>query len=165
MSNKKERKESKISRILKAPIRILIKARDFYIKSMTEYSDMLGHGTVLGCPTGQVSTLPRSYSTSSVKSSHGDDDLRELIRAASTRSLGNKIQLDLQRQQAAAAARQSPNKTTGGPDNMPRSRSVGIGRIDEDKPCDFEEDVKVKTNVFPRSRSYAVSKRNKGGFF
>ncbi|OMP01778.1 hypothetical protein COLO4_11600 [Corchorus olitorius] len=162
-NNRKERKESKISRILKAPIRVLIKARDFYIKSMTEYSDMVGYGTVLGCPTGQVSTLPRSYSTSSVKSSHGDDDLRELIRAASTRSLGNKIQLDLQRQQAAAA-RRSPNKTPGGPDNMPRSRSVGIGRIDEDKPCDFEEDVKVKTDVFPRSRSYAVSKR-KGGFF
>jgi hypothetical protein len=43
---------------------------------------------------------------------------------------------------------------------MPRSHTVAIGRIDEEKPCDFdEEDVKVKTNVYPRSRSYAVSKR------
>ncbi|XVF59237.1 hypothetical protein PTKIN_Ptkin07bG0260000 [Pterospermum kingtungense] len=156
-------KESKLSRYLKAPIRILIKARDFYIKSMTEYSDRIGYGTVMGCPTGQVNTLPRSYSVSSTKSSNRDDDFRELVRAASTRSLGNKVRSELlQRQQA----RQSPNSTVNGANNMPRSRSVGIGRIDEDKPCDeFEDDVKVvKTDVFPRSRSYAVTKR-KGGFF
>lgn len=42
---------------------------------------------------------------------------------------------------------------------MPRSRSVAIEKIDEDKPCDFGEDVTVKTDVFPRSRSYAISTR------
>ncbi|XWS41747.1 hypothetical protein CRYUN_Cryun17cG0109800 [Craigia yunnanensis] len=158
--SKKGSKETKLSRYLKAPIRILIKARDFYIKSMTEYSDRIGYGTVMGCPTGQVNTLPRSYSVSSTKSGNGDDDLRELIRAASTRSLGNKVQLDLLKRQQA---RQSPN--TAGANNMPRSHSVGIGRIDEENPCDFEEDhIKVKTDVFPRSRSYAVTKR-KGPFF
>ncbi|XP_021274749.1 uncharacterized protein LOC110409647 [Herrania umbratica] len=156
--SKKASKESKLSRYLKAPLRILIKARDFYIKSMTEYSDRINYGTVMGCPTGQVNTLPRSYSVSSAKSSNGDNDLRELIKAASTRSLGNKVQLDLLRRQEA---RQSP---VTGANNVPRSRSVGIGRIDEDKPCDFEEDIKVKTDAFPRSRSYAVTKRN-GAFF
>jgi hypothetical protein len=48
-------------------------------------------------------------------------------------------------------------------DNMSRSRSVAIGRIDEEtSTCDFDEDqdVKAKTGqVYPRSRSYAVSKR------
>ncbi|XWS33471.1 hypothetical protein CRYUN_Cryun22dG0086200 [Craigia yunnanensis] len=157
--SKKRSKESKLSKYLQATIRILIKARDFYIKSMTEYSDRIRYGTVMGCPTGQVNTLPRSYSVSSTKSGNSEDDLRELIRAASTRSSGNKVQLELlQRQQA----KQSPNST--GANNMPRSHSVGIERIDEDKPCDFEEDIKVKTDVFPRSRSYAVSKR-KGSFF
>ncbi|KAK6237800.1 hypothetical protein QUC31_003269 [Theobroma cacao] len=156
--SKKASKESKLSRYLKAPLKILIKARDFYIKSMTEYSDRINYGTVMGCPTGQVNTLPRSYSVSSAKSSNGDDDLRELIRAASTRSLGNKVQLDLLRRQQA---RQSP---VTGANNVPRSHSVGIGRIDEDKPCDFEEDIKVKTDALPRSRSYAVAKRN-GAFF
>ena len=157
--NKKGCKESKLRRYLKAPIRILIKARDFYVKSMTEYSDGVGYATVMGCPTGQVNSLPRSCSVGSTKSGNGDDDLRELIRAASTRSLGNKVQLELLKKQQA---RQSPNST--GAKNMPRSHSVGIGRIDEDKPCDFEEDIKVKTDVFPRSRSYAVTKR-KGSFF
>ena len=158
--SKKGSKESKLSKYLKAPIRILIKARDFYIKSMTEYSDRIGYGTVMGCPTGQVNTLPRSCSVSSTKSGNGDDDLRELIRAASTRSLGNKVQLELLKKQQA---RQSPNST--GAKNMPRSHSVGIGRIDEEKHCDFEEDqIKVETDVFPRKRSYAVTKR-KGAFF
>ncbi|XVF17496.1 hypothetical protein REPUB_Repub10bG0127900 [Reevesia pubescens] len=160
--SKKSSKESKLSRYLKAPIKILIKARDFYIKSMTEYSDRIGYGTVMGCPTGQVNALPRSYSVSSTKSSNGDNDLRELIRAASTRSLNNKVQSDLLRRQQP---RQFPNTT--GANNMLRSNSVGIGRIDEDKPCDFEEDdhIKVKTDVFPRSRSYAVTKRSKGAFY
>ncbi|XVE82954.1 hypothetical protein DITRI_Ditri16bG0046700 [Diplodiscus trichospermus] len=158
--SKKGSKQSKLSRYLKAPIRILIKARDFYIKSMTEYSDRIGYGTVMGCPTGQVNTLPRSYSVSTAKSTDGDEDFRELIRAASTRSLGNKVQSELLRRQQA---RQSPNSSTGA-NNMPRSHSVGIGRIDEDKPCEFEEDIKVMTDVFPRSRSCAVTKR-KGAFF
>ncbi|XVE86972.1 hypothetical protein DITRI_Ditri18aG0078800 [Diplodiscus trichospermus] len=158
--SKKGSKESKLSRYAKAPIRVLIKAKDFYIKSMAEYSERIGYGTVMGCPTVQVNTLPRSYSVSSTKSGNGGDDLRELMRAASTRSLGNKVQLDLQKRQQAA--RQFPNTNTRA---MPRSHSVGIGRIDEEKPCDFEEDdFKVKTDVFPRSRSYAVTKR-RGGFF
>ncbi|XP_022773926.1 uncharacterized protein LOC111316178 [Durio zibethinus] len=153
-------KESKLSRYLKAPIRVLVKARDFYMKSMTEYSDRLGYGTVMGCPTGQVNTLPRSYSVGSTKSGDGDDDLKELMRVASTRSLGNKVKLDLLKRQQA---RQSPNTTVT--NNLPRSRSVGIGRIDEEKPCDFEEDhMKVKTDGFQRGRSHAVTK-TKGAFF
>lgn len=161
MSKKQGRKESKVSRYLKAPIRILIKARDFYIKSMTEYSDRIGYGTVMGCPTGQViNTLPRSFSVSSTKSSSSnrDDDLRELVRAASARSsLGNNM---VQSSELLQRRQQANNNNN----NVPRSRSVGIGRIDEDKPCDFEDDTNVKANVFPRSRSYAVTKR-KGAFY
>ncbi|XVF61387.1 hypothetical protein PTKIN_Ptkin08bG0125100 [Pterospermum kingtungense] len=151
--SKKGSKENKLSRYLKAPIRGLLKARDSYVKRMTEYSEGIGYATFMGCPTGQVnSTLPRSYSVSSMKSGNGDDDLRELIRAASTRSLGNRVQLELLKRQQA---RQSPTS------KMPRSHSVGIGRIDEEKPCDFTEDhINVNTDVFPRSRSYAVTKRN-----
>lgn len=77
------------------------------------------------------------------------------MRVASTKSLGNKIQADLLRKQQAVVAR-SP--ITSAPDNMPRSRSVGFGRIDEDKPCEFEEVIKLNTQIYPRSRSYAVSR-------
>ncbi|KAK8587020.1 hypothetical protein V6N13_086028 [Hibiscus sabdariffa] len=141
-------KERKLSRYLKAPIRFLIKVGDFYIKSMTEYSEKVGHGTILGCPAGHVNALPRSYSVGSTRSGHGDNDFRELLRAASTRHFDDN---KARRQQA----RRSPK--------MPRSQSVGIGRIDEDKPCDFDADfIKVKPAYFPRSRSYAVTKREGG---
>ncbi|GMI76870.1 hypothetical protein like AT4G37700 [Hibiscus trionum] len=139
-------KESKLIRYLKAPIRFLMKAGDFYVKSMTQYSEQVGYGTLLGCPTGYVNTLPRSYSLGSTKSVSGDDDFRELLRAASTRNLDDKkAQLDRVRQQASRSRK------------MPTSRSVGIRRIDEDKPCYFEEDIiKVKPAYFPRSKSCSI---------
>ncbi|EEF37123.1 conserved hypothetical protein [Ricinus communis] len=147
-------KQSKISKFIKSPLRILLKARDFYVKSMTEYSDRIGYGTFMGCPTGHVvETLPKSYSVNSTKSSSRDDDYRELLRAASTRGLSSRNDLGvLQRQQS----RKSPNNTRANI-SMPRSHSVGIGRIDEEKACDNFDDIKVKTDVFPRSRSHAVS--------
>ncbi|KAF8377664.1 hypothetical protein HHK36_031048 [Tetracentron sinense] len=114
---------------------------------------MVGNGNVVGCPAGQISTLPKSFSVNSSRSSN-DEDLRELIRAASTRNLGNKVEADLMRQ------KQLRQSATTRPKGVPRSFSVGIGRIEEDKPCEFGEHVNVKTDgLYPRSRSYAVSKR------
>lgn len=152
MSKKDRKPESKLIRLLKSPIRVLIRARDFYIRSMTDCADRVSYGSVMGCPTGQVSSLPRSFSVNSTKSSSQDEDLRELIRAASTRSLGNKVQAELLRRENSLAP-------AFGPKGVPRSFSVGIGKIDEDKPCEFGEDIKVNTEMFPRSRSHAVSKR------
>ncbi|KAB2036848.1 hypothetical protein ERO13_D03G029900v2 [Gossypium hirsutum] len=146
MSNKVT-KESKLSRYLKAPIRFLIKARDVYIKSMSEYSERIGFGTTMGCPTGQVNALPRSYSVGSTKSINADEDLRELIRAASIRSSRDKARLDLHRRQPART----------GANRMPRSHSVVIGRINEDKPCEFGDGD--EQGVLPRTRSYAVTKK------
>ncbi|KAJ7952738.1 Usher syndrome type-1C protein-binding protein [Quillaja saponaria] len=148
---KKARKESLLIRVMKAPIKVLSKARDLYIQSMTECSGHFDYGAgAMGCPAVQVSTLPRSFSFGSTKSNMSDD-YKELIKAASTRNFGNKIELDiLQKQQPIG--RQSPA-------TVPRSQSVGIGRIDEDKPCDFGEEFKLKNDMYPRSRSYAVLKR------
>lgn len=150
--NMEARKERKLSRYMKAPIRILIKVRDFYIRSMTECSARLDYGTAFGCPTPQISPLPRSFSTNSAKSS-SNEDFRELVRAASTRSLRNKAKSDL------LPKKQVSNSPVAAANHMPRSRSVAIGRIDEDSPCEFEEDIKVNTDGYPRSRSYAVSRR------
>ncbi|KAK3210995.1 hypothetical protein Dsin_015701 [Dipteronia sinensis] len=152
-NTKKSSKDGKLSKYFKSTLRILSKARDFYIRTMTECSDKVTYATAMGCPTAQPISLPRSYSTmSSSKSSNNEEDFRELVRAASTRGLGGRIEHDLLRKQQV---RQTP--TTN---NMPRSYSVGVGRIDEDKPCDsFDEDVLHKTSVYPRSRSHAVRKR------
>ncbi|KAJ6420297.1 hypothetical protein OIU84_030251 [Salix udensis] len=128
-TSKRSSKESKLKKILKMPLKILTSARDFYMKGLTEYSDQV---CVMSCPAGNLNNMPRSHSVSSTRSNRFDDDYRELLRAASTRS------------------------------NMSRSRTVAIGRIDEETACDFDEDedVKAKTDrhVYPRSRSYAVSK-------
>ena len=87
-----------------------------------------------------------------------DQDLSELIRVASLMSLRSKFESDPVRRQPS---RQSPGK---GKNAVPRSLSVGIGRIDEDETCEFgEDDIKVNTVSLPRSRSYAV--RRKTGVF
>ncbi|GAV57719.1 hypothetical protein CFOL_v3_01255 [Cephalotus follicularis] len=148
MTNKKVSKESILIRFLKAPFRILIKARDFYIQSMTECSGRIGNDSVVGCPTGHVNNLPKTFSVSSTKSSRSDEDLRELMRIASTRpGLSNKIQLDVL---------QKLQPPTTGVKDVPRSHSVAIGKIDEDKECEFGEISKLKTDFYPRSRSSAV---------
>ncbi|KAK4367856.1 hypothetical protein RND71_011648 [Anisodus tanguticus] len=141
-------KESRIKKCIKAPIRVLIKARDYYVHSLMECSGRIGYGSAMGVP--QISALPRSFSVNSSVSSSRDEDLRELMRIASRKSLLNR--------------QKSLDKNGVNVNVMPRSRSVAIGRIDEDKPYDFGEDVKVNTDVFSRSRSYAVSSRRTGMF-
>ncbi|XP_060195668.1 uncharacterized protein LOC132624922 [Lycium barbarum] len=144
----KAKKESGFKKCIKAPMRVLIKARDCYVRSLTDCSGRIGYGSAIGsCPAvTYISSLPRSFSVNSSVSS-GDEDLRELMRIASTRNLVNKVELEPLRQKSV----------------VPRTRSVAIGRIDEDEPCDFGDDVMaspvilVNTDVYPRSRSYAVS--------
>jgi hypothetical protein len=152
MGNKEGKKESKLRWCIKAPLRILIKMRDLYIQGMNECSGRLDYGMPMGCPTPQISTLPKSFSTNGTRSTANNEDFRELMRAASTRSLGNyKVHHQVAK---------SPT-TTAPPDHFSRSRSVGFGRIDEDKTCDFGEVIKVNTDVYPRSRSYAVNRRTR----
>ncbi|GLT98107.1 hypothetical protein SLE2022_156290 [Rubroshorea leprosula] len=140
----KGNKKSKLMKIILAPIKVLSKARDFYVKGMDDWASRLGNGGVMGGPGVQVSQLPKSFSFKSSRSSDGDEELRELLRSASKRAMECK-----ERQETNVRER-------AGMQGM-RSYSVGIGKIgkiDEDKPCSFEEDV-----VYPRSRSCAV-KRN-----
>lgn len=155
--SEKSRKDRKHWKYLKAPIKILAKASDFYMKSMKECSNQVLSASSLGCPSVHVDRttrpLPRSHSVGSTKSSPA-----ELNRAASTRSLGNYgIEANgfIEKQQQGRQKR-SPKS----PYNVRRSQSVGFSRFDEDVPCEFGEDSsEVYANVFPRSRSYAVGKR------
>lgn len=148
MSTKTVRKGSKIIRYMKAPSRILARARDFYVNSMMRCSGHVGQSSAIGCSAPQFSTLPRSFSVNSSYSTTSEEDLRELIRASSTRSLSGKIESELIR-----VKRPSPLRVGGGGvEVVPRSHTVAIGRIDEDKPCEFGiSDV----DSVPRSRSYA----------
>ncbi|XP_057806802.1 uncharacterized protein LOC131021568 [Salvia miltiorrhiza] len=143
MSTKKARTESKFMRYIKGPVKILARARDLYVRSMTSCA---GHAAV-GVPNLHFQSLPRSFSANSSYSDHTsrDDDLRELIRVASTR-------------RKAELLRSSP-MAAGGVPAFPRSRTVTVGRIDEDKPCEFGGDgVGVRPEVYLRSKTYAPSR-------
>lgn len=187
--------QNKFMKILTIPIRALAKARDFYVKSMNNYADKVHYGAGPGWGSAPYS-VPRSFSTNSARSSE-EDDFKELMRAASTNTLGKRIDLNA----ALAGASKANSSTTrsqsqshtevqqqhGNNGNgingkvirrVPRSASVGMAKIEEDKPCEFVGDVEIsnvnghnirgakkedeskvakeKFRLFPRSRSYAV---------
>ncbi|GLT77644.1 hypothetical protein SLA2020_492110 [Shorea laevis] len=136
----KANKKRKVMKIIVASIKILSKATDFYMKGMEDCAGRLGNSGVMGGAAVHVSQLPQSFSVKSLKSSDEDEEFRELLRAASKRAMDG------------AERHQINVKESGGMQGK-RSYSVWIGkigRIDEDKPCSFEQDL-----VYPRSRSYA----------
>ncbi|KAK1322629.1 hypothetical protein QJS10_CPA02g00093 [Acorus calamus] len=142
--------QNRFIRYMKAPLRALVRARDFYVKSMTGCAGRAQYGAVVGCPGMAMSTLPRSFSTNSYGGrSNDDEDFRELMRVASIKKVADSLRV-----KSGGAA--------GGVRVVPRSRSVAIGRIDEDKTYDGEEDVGAAVaaaRMYPRSRSQAVWRR------
>lgn len=157
-----------IIRIITTPFRAISKAKDFYIRSITECANHANYGapaTSFGTP------LSRSSSTSSFASNATNEDLRELIRANSTSSMGD---LNITRADLELYIKQHMmNKSSPaiGSRKVPRSVSVGMGRIDEDAaissfPVDHEDftlgrKVKVDNLMFPRSKSQAVTSSTK----
>ncbi|KAI9089074.1 hypothetical protein K1719_029353 [Acacia pycnantha] len=131
---------------MKAPIRLLQKAKHFYIHGITECSGRFPYlDTAMGCPTGQLSAaFPRSFSVASSARSSSAEDYKDLIKSAASRTYASRVDFEVPANQPRA------------PVTVPRSRSVVIGRIDEDKPCDFGDDLPVRPNIYPRSKSYAA---------
>lgn len=139
------KKKNRLLLYIKAPLRVLCRARDFYVRSMTSCAgriDMEGGAYPLGYPMA-AGPLPRSFSVASGKSGASEEDLQELIRTASLRRA---------RSQGANAA--------AVPGAVPRSQSVAVTRIDEDKPCEFGDEKPVG-EIIPRSRSYAPGAERK----
>ncbi|KAE8817550.1 hypothetical protein D1007_04648 [Hordeum vulgare] len=132
----------KLGRWLGAPVRALSRACDSYVRKMsacagampTQYAGAMGRGGA-----GAMHMQAATFSSRSTR--RGDDDVGELVRAMSQRQQGSA---------ASPAAASVP----------PRSRSVAVGRIDEDAPCDFGADAgRVGLPAPPpvrRSRSAAV---------
>ncbi|KAJ0513521.1 hypothetical protein HanRHA438_Chr10g0448271 [Helianthus annuus] len=146
-----------VIRIITTPFRAIRKAKDFYIRSITDCANHTNYGVAaasLGNP------MSRNSSTSSFGSSNAAaEDLRELIRANST----TRNDLDITRADLELYIKQHV-ATAKGSRRVPRSVSVGMGRIDEEAPVSsFGDDAdlgrKVKSDhlMFPRSRSHAVT--------
>ncbi|CBI19378.3 uncharacterized protein LOC104882520 [Vitis vinifera] len=148
----KAQSQNRFMRIITIPIRVLSKARDFYVRSLTDAAERVSRGNAMGCPGVHISTLPKSFSVSSSRSGDGED-VGSLSRSGSASSSSNRVDMNVFLQPPKMGSRAAP-----------RSCSVGMGRIDEDRPCDFEEDsFNVKADfLYPRSRSYAVTNRRVG---
>ncbi|XP_042493216.1 uncharacterized protein LOC122072854 [Macadamia integrifolia] len=148
MSKGKGSKQSRMSRMAKAPIRILCKARDLYVQTLTSCAGNMRHGgnyDTNGLPAAPKSSsnFPRSFSvTSSRSSAASDEDFRQLMRVASLKALHNKYGTQSPQQQWGRSQSVGASAPKGKGTLMPRSvsHSVAIARIDEDKPCDFAEE-------------------------
>ncbi|CAN6297917.1 unnamed protein product [Urochloa humidicola] len=119
-----------LGRCVRAPLRALVRARDLYVSRMAACAGGGGRG-----PVGLVA-MPRCQSHGFYRSAAAgaDHDVQELIRAAS---------------------RAGPARAPAGVG--PRSQSVAIGRIDEDRACEFAlEDEEKAQALGPRSKSCAV---------
>lgn len=181
---------NKFLRIITLPFRFLKKGKDMYVKSMMDVASKPRYGSshnMMGSrnkSSKASSALPKSFSTSyapSLSSTNFEgDDLKELIRANSTtynNDPTNKLRTDMDvylkqliKEQQVKKLKESlilgNNKFSSSQGVVPRSVSVGMGKIDEEKPFEEEEEeeedsidqVKKKKDVmFPRSRSHAVS--------
>ncbi|PIN21100.1 hypothetical protein CDL12_06201 [Handroanthus impetiginosus] len=120
-----------------------------------------GNRNIIGLHgTSQAPGLPRSFSTSSARSDDSED-YRELVRAASARSsIGRKIDVEAYLKQQMTVR---PGSAAGPQAMPPRSISVAMGKIDEERPCCyFGEDfngINVKNELkYPRSKSHAVGR-------
>ncbi|OIW20873.1 hypothetical protein TanjilG_24951 [Lupinus angustifolius] len=148
----KEHKQCLFARIIASPIKAFGKARDMYVRSVTKCGQSMCSNVPMD-GFGGYSTFPRSYSTGSSTRSEENDDFAELIRVASARTMGDRIGMSLDmkkhQQQQQQRQKQQQQKASKG---LLKSSSVGLAKIDEDKP--FEQDY------YPRSRSHAVGKTN-----
>ncbi|XVF01404.1 hypothetical protein REPUB_Repub04eG0086400 [Reevesia pubescens] len=139
--------QSKLKHCMSKPKRALHKARDFYVKRMEECASKVGYGGVIGCPAApQVSRLPRSFSVNYSKPNNKEKFMNFLEAMSKKKSMESNLE------EEEEEIRQSMKDQFGG---LKRSYStiVGLARIDEDKPCYFEEDA-----LYTRSRSYAYKR-------
>ncbi|OIW15565.1 hypothetical protein TanjilG_01088 [Lupinus angustifolius] len=144
--------KSLLVRIIVSPIRALVKARDMYVRSITNCGQSISYGNTMD-GAGGFSSFPRSYSTATSTRSEENEDFAELMRAASARTIESRFDMDLVMKQ------EQQQKSSNG---LSKSSSVGMAKIDEDMPFDLSYDgvVTFKPDSYPRSRSYAVAKRS-----
>ncbi|KAK8626959.1 hypothetical protein V6N13_134588 [Hibiscus sabdariffa] len=141
--------QSKLRHYMSKPVRALHKARDFYVKSLEDCAyKVSGHGGLLGCSTAAsgVSRLPKSFNVNYSKSN--DDE--KFMNFLETMSKKRVMESNLREQEEE---RRHMKDWYGG-FSRSYSTNVGLGRIDEDEPCYFEEE----DAVYARSRSCAYKR-------
>ncbi|GLJ28406.1 hypothetical protein SUGI_0559060 [Cryptomeria japonica] len=131
----KKRRVKSFCRGVKAlcPLRYLAKARDFYMRSISECA---GRANYSGLGVSMLG-LPKSFTTSSLRN---DDEFAEVVRAASQRSKSSPVA-----QQKAI------------PKSFNSNAAPSVVRIDEDSPCyfggSFKKNAAQPDLRFPSTRS------------
>ncbi|KAK2660109.1 hypothetical protein Ddye_006642 [Dipteronia dyeriana] len=159
--------QNKFVRFITIPIRVLSKARDMYVKSLTDYAKGARYRNTT---PGQFAALPKSFSVGPVRSNTDNEDYKELVRAASVRSMGhtNEAEMLLQQHMGRPPPQATATATAVvGSKGFPKSCSVGMGfmgRIDEEKPGDVGEDSvgsvnSNKAESYSRSRTVSLVTR------
>ncbi|KAF7130359.1 hypothetical protein RHSIM_Rhsim10G0095700 [Rhododendron simsii] len=147
----KKGKGIKFTRCFKAPFRFLIKARDFYVRSMCDWAARMEKcGSATGCyAAAQFSIPPDSYSFHSSRNSAQNEELMELVRAASARNQSNRVD---DKSEILRRSQCVKSPMAGGCGARRRGR-IEIERIEEDKPCEFGKDVPMQAFVVLRLRN------------
>ncbi|RCV40690.1 hypothetical protein SEVIR_9G074100v4 [Setaria viridis] len=104
----------------RAPARALGRARDLYVRGLTGCARYIPSDAAFGYPVFVPAAAPLSRSRSAGGSEAGDEDLQELVRAASQR------RVEQRRAELRAVAR-----------SQSMAAALSMARIDEDAPCDF----------------------------
>ncbi|KAJ9159377.1 hypothetical protein P3X46_024886 [Hevea brasiliensis] len=141
MMRSKANKLSKLVQITRAPIRVVCKARDFYVKSMLNFagSGKAGYGGI----GGGTAQLPKSFSVNSSRAVDDDEEFKKLLRLLSAKGI-SQVETYLH-------CRQDDGRSySKGSSGMKSSYSVGvgkIGRIDEDRACSFREMIMMPMQI------------------
>ncbi|CAL1395773.1 unnamed protein product [Linum trigynum] len=175
MKSKAGQNRNVFVRIITCPFRVLGRARDLYVRSLTECATGASHNPSrrrVPYHPSQYSSLPRSLSAASSISNNDGEDLRELMRAASVRVYGHKNEAEMyveqlrqlrQQEREAARVAAAASAAAAGPGKvLPKSVSVGMGfmgRIDEDKACEEFEEGAATADGSSGARKSDVSKK------
>ncbi|KAJ9128480.1 hypothetical protein P3X46_034967 [Hevea brasiliensis] len=154
MIRSKANEVSKLVQMTRAPISVMCKARNFYVKSMLKFagSGEVGYGGI----GGGTAQLPKSFSVNPSSAVDDEEEFKKLLRLLSAKGI-SELETYLH-------CRESDGRSySKGSSGMKRSYSFGIGktgRIDGDRACSFrEDDNDAKANLYPRSRSHAVRRK------
>ncbi|KAL7142425.1 hypothetical protein ABFS83_08G122900 [Erythranthe nasuta] len=151
-----ETKQSRLRHYIGAPKKFLQKARDLYVDTMLDVEGNFASANILVCPVTNISNLPKGYGGQNSKkmTDNTDNYLEELYQSICRKYNWRNIK------KSDSTVR---GREISGYGVMGRSYSIALGKIgtiDEEEPCDFQENVAYKSDIFfPRSRSHAFARK------
>lgn len=135
-----------------SPIPYLTRARDFYVRNITQCAGNSSYVGIAGAP-GATMVLPKSFSANSSSGREDNDDYSELVRAASQRGRPTPIRITKLSDHQPFPRSFSTSMAT---DYRHRSHQLDVGKIDEESPCYFSGSFRKTVDEdlrYPRSRS------------